>query len=291
MPVLGIILDPYLLAVMACVFGAVAIFLFTGIMLFARGWQSYEEKYLQDAERSLDAIYLTIPPQHVVYLSVVCFVVLALLWTWLLGNALVGALFGAPGLALPKLLLWWLKKRRNEKFDHQLVGALSNLANSLKAGFSLPQSLGLMAQETENPMGQEIGLLVREMQVGVGMEDALQHLYERMPGRDLDLITTSILISREVGGDLTGILDNIASTIRERHRIEGKIRALSAQGKLQGFVICSIPPGIALALSYIAPGLVRPLYTTVFGWMLMALVAALMAVGIYTIYKIVAIEV
>jgi len=291
MLVLGIILDPYLLAVMACVFGAVAIFLFTGIMLFARGWQSYEEKYLQDAERSLDAIYLTIPPQHVVYLSVVCFVVLALLWTWLLGNALVGALFGAPGLALPKLLLWWLKKRRNEKFDHQLVGALSNLANSLKAGFSLPQSLELMAQEAENPMGQEIGLLVREMQVGVGMEDALQHLYERMPSRDLDLITTSILISREVGGDLTGILDNIASTIRERHRIEGKIRALSAQGKLQGFVICSIPPGIALALSYVAPGLVRPLYTTVFGWMLMALVVVLMAVGIYTIYKIVAIEV
>ncbi len=283
--------EAHLLAVMLCVFAAVTLFVLTGMRLFASGWQSYEQKYLEDAERSLDAIYLTLPPQHVVYLSVVSFAVVSLLWIWLFGNVVVGMLFGTMGLALPKLLLWWLRKRRNQRFDRQLVEALTNLGNSLKAGFSLTQALSLLAQETDNPMRQEMGLVVREMQVGVDMEDALQHLYERMPCKDLDLIITSILISREVGGDLTEIFDNIATTIRERHRIEGRIRALSAQGKLQGFVILCMPPAMVLALSFIAPRMIEPLYTTPFGWMLMGLVVALMTMGIYTIYRIVAIEV
>ena len=280
-----------MLAVMLCVFGSVAVFAFLGVWLFAAGWESYEQKYIQDAERSLDAIYLTLPPQHIVYLSVVCFAVTTLLWWWLFKSIIVALVFGATGLALPKLLLWYLKRKRDQKFDRQLVEALANLGNSLKAGFSLPQALGLLGQEMDNPMGQEIGLAMREMQVGVSMEEALQHLYERMPSRDLDLVITSILISREVGGDLSEIFDNISTTVRERHRIEGKINALSAQGKLQGFVICCIPPGIAIALNYIAPSLVEPLYTTLFGWALMGLVVILMGLGIYTIYRIVAIEV
>jgi len=283
--------EVHVLAVMACAFGAVTLFVFTGVRLFASGWQSYEQRYLAEAERSLDAIYLTLPPQHIVYLSLVSFAVLWLLWAWLLGSVLVGALFGMMGLALPKLLLWWLRRRRERKFDQQLVEALTNLGNSLKAGFSLAQALELLAREMDNPMRQEIGLVVREMQVGVSMQDALQHLCERMPSKDLDLIVTSILISREVGGDLTEIFDNIATTIRERHRIEGRIRALSAQGRLQGLVIVCIPPAMALALSYIAPGLIEPLYTTPVGWALMALVVALMAMGIYTIHRIVSIEV
>jgi len=284
-------LDSHQLAVMACVTASVTLFVYTGVRLFSSGWQSYEQRYLEDAERTLDSIYLTIPPQHVVYLSVACFVVVSLLWTWLFKNVGVGMAFGMTGLALPKLLLWWLKKRRREKFDHQLVEALTNMGNSLKAGFSLGQALELLSQEADNPMRQEMGLTVREMQVGVTMEDALDHLYERMPSKDLDLVITSILISREVGGDLTEIFDNIARTIRERHRIEGKIKALSAQGKLQGFVICAIPPVMAVALSYIAPTLIRPLYTTFLGWVVMAVIVGLMSAGIYTIYRIVAIEV
>lgn len=283
--------DPHMLVLLACAFGAVALFVYTGIQLFASGWQSYEQKYMEDAERSMDAIYLTMPPQHVVYLSVTCYVVLSLLWMWLFGSVLAGLIFGLMGLALPKVMLWWLKKKRDEKFDRQLVEALTNLGNSLQAGFSLNQGLELLAREMDNPMGQEIGMVVREIQVGVEMEDALEHLYERMPSKDLDLIISSILISRDVGGDLTEIFDNIAHTIRDRHRIEGKIKALSAQGKLQGFVILCIPPGMAIALSYIAPKMIEPLFTTPVGWLLMALVVVLMGMGVYTIYRIVDIEV
>ena len=289
--VLALLMDTHEVLALACVVASVFLFVYVGILMFASGWQSYEQHYLDDAERTLDSIYLTIPPQHVLYLSVVCWVVASLLWFWLFGNVWVGMSFGLMGLVAPKLLLWWLRKRRNEKFDRQLVEALSNMGNSLKAGFSLAQSFELLAQEMDNPMRQEMGLVVREMQVGVTMDEALGHLFERMPSKDLDLIITSISISREVGGDLTEIFDNIAKTIRERHRIEGKIKALSSQGKLQGFVICCIPPLMAIALSYIAPELIKPLYTTFAGWALMAVIVLLMAAGIYTIYRIVAIEV
>ena len=283
--------DLHVLAVMFCVAASVALFVLVGIRLFATGWQSYEQSYLDGAERTLDAIYLTIPPQHVLYLSLVSFAVLSLLFMWLVKNTLVGMAFGLVGLGLPKLILWRLKKARDWKFDRQLVQALANLGNSLKAGFSLPQALELLAREMPSPMHQEMGLVVREMQVGASFEDALKHLHERMPSQDLDLIISSILISRDVGGNLTEIFDNIAHTIRERHRIEGKVRALSSQGKLQGFIIMCLPPGIALALSYIAPNMIRPLYTTPIGWGMMALIGVLLACGMWMIYKIVAIDI
>jgi len=288
---LGAAPDLYTVLVLASTFAAVVLFVMAGVRILAGGWQSYEQRYLSEAERSLDAIYLTIPPQHVLYLSVVCFLVLLALWLWLFGR--VGAAVGLalPGLAVPKLVLWRLKVRRDAAFDRQLVEALVNLGNSLKAGFSLPQALQLLTQEAENPMRQEMGLVVREMQVGADMDEALRHLYERMPTQDLDLVITAISISREVGGDLTEVFDNIAGTIRERHRIEGKIKALAAQGKLQAFVICCMPPAMFLALYYIAPGMVEPLYSEPLGWALMALIALLMGVGIHVIYRIVAIEV
>ncbi len=283
--------DPFILVLMICVIVAVALFVYSGISLFYSGWQSYEQRYAESAERSLDAIYLTVPPQHVVYLSIASFALATVFWLWLFGNIIAALLFGLMGLAAPKILLWWLKRQRDRKFDHQLVDALTNIGNSMAAGFSLNQALELVAQEMDNPMGQEMGLLVRQLHVGMELEDALESLYSRMPSMDLDLIISSILISREVGGDLTEIFDNIARTIQERHRIEGRIKALSAQGKMQGFVLVCIPPAMALALHYIAPSLIEPLYTTITGWVLMAIITALMAAGIYTIYRIVDIEV
>ncbi len=283
--------DPYTIILMATVMVSVSLFVYSGICLFYSGWQGYEEKYGQSAERTLDAIYLTVPPQHIAYLSVICFALVALFWFWIFGNIFAAVIFGCMGLVAPKVLLWWLKKRRDKQFDYQLVDALTNIGNSLQAGFSLNQALGLVAREMDNPMGQEMGLVVRQMQVGMDMQEALENLYRRMPSRDLDLLITSIVISREVGGDLTEIFGNIAETIQERHRIEGRIKALSAQGKMQGFVLVCIPPGMALALNYIAPSLIEPLYTTVVGWMLMGIIVALMSAGIYTIYKIVDIEV
>jgi tight adherence protein B len=165
------------------------------------------------------------------------------------------------------------------------------MGNSLRAGHSLPVAFELIARESENPMGQEIRLLTQEMRLGVSMEDALAHLHQRMPGEDLDILISSILISREVGGNLAEVFDNIADTIRERHRIQGKINSLTAQGKLQGAIIALLPVMIAVFLNAWSPDLMRPMFTDWRGLCMIGAIVVMEAIGGYMIYRIVSIRI
>ena len=191
----------------------------------------------------------------------------------------------------PAVVIYILKWRRDRKFGVQLVDALVAMGNALRAGHTLPAALELIAREMENPMGQEMRLVVQEMRVGVPMETALQHLHDRMRVEDLDILITSILISREVGGNLAEIFDNIADTIRERHRIDGKIASLTAQGKLQGGIIALLPVVITIFLHAWDPRFMQPMFQSWVGRGLLALVVVMLLVGAYTIYRIVSIKV
>jgi len=277
--------------ILVSIFGAVALFTWYGFALFARGWQSYEEKYIKVAGRSLEAMYLTMPPQHILYLSFASMVLLTGMVFLAFGNLLLGLILGAMAFPLPGLVIHLLKRKRDRLFSAQLVDALVTMGNALRAGFSMPACLELIAREMPNPVGQEMRMVVQEVQVGVTVEDALHHLYGRMPSQDLDLLISSILISGEVGGNLTEVFDNIAVTIRERHRIEGKIRALTAQGKLQGIVVALLPVAIGIALNAVNPAFMRPMFTTAYGALMLAAVVILEALGAYFIWRIVSIKV
>ena len=277
--------------ILILVFGAVVTFVAVGIDLFARGWESYEEKYVAGAQRTLEAMYLTIPPQHLIYLSFLsCVLVGGIAWA-VFPNAVFDTGCAIVAFPIPRLAIVWLKRRRDKKFNVQLIDALNAMGNALKAGFSLPQALEMLQREMDNPMGQEMRLVCQELRLGVQLDDALQHMLNRMPSQDLELIVTSIAISREVGGQLSEVFDNIADTIRERFRIEGRIQALTAQGKLQGIVISMLPVLVGLALNAINPALFRPMYTTLPGWVLMGIIAIMELMGIYFIWRIVSIEV
>jgi len=284
-------MDWLLILVLIALFGAVFLFTWFGITLFARGWQSYEERYIQMAGRSLDAMYLTMPPQHILYLSFASMALVATVVSIGFRNLLLGLILGAMAFPLPGLIIHLLKRRRDRRFGFQLVDALVAMGNALRAGYSLHATFELLAREMPNPMGQEMRMVVQEMQVGVSMDDALHHLYERMPSQDLDLLITSIIISREVGGNLTEIFDNIAETIRERHRIEGKIRALTAQGKIQGIVVALLPVAIGVILNAINPDFMRPMFTTWIGGLMLALIVILELLGAYFIWRIVSIKI
>jgi len=272
-------------------FLAVTTFVYVGLSLFTRGWESYEEHYVEGAQSTLDAMWITMPVQNVVYLSILSFAVTGLLAFAVSQNWVIALTIGTLGFMVPKFALMYLKHRRLTQFGDQLVDALVNMGNSLRAGFSLPQALDLVQREMDNPMSQEMRLVVQEMRLGVAMEDALGHLAVRMPSQDMDLLVTAIAISREIGGNLTEVFENIADTIRERHRIEGKIASLTAQGKLQGIVIAMLPIGIAFAINVLTPGFLEPLYTTLPGALMIAAVVVLEVLGLYFIYKITAIEV
>lgn len=269
---------------------AVALFAWFGFQLFGRGWQSYEERYVAGAEQTLDAMYLSISREAILYLSFVSMVLVLVIFSLAFGNLTAGLVLGLLAFPLPYVIIILLKRRRDKLFQEQLVDALIGMGNALRAGFSLPLAFELLAREMPNPMGQEMRLLVQEMRVGVSMEEALRSLHRRMPSEDLDLLITSILISQEVGGNLTEIFDNIGDTIRERLRIQGKVASLTAQGKLQGFIVAMLPIGIAVFLNIFNPELMRPMFQHWLGILMVVAVVLLEIAGGYTIWRVTKID-
>lgn len=279
-----------MIAVAASGFG-VAIFCYAGFVLGRDIWKQYQQSYVDGAATTLDSMYINMPPQNIFYLGLLSAILMFTLVSVLSGNFLVGVPFLLIGLLVPKIILIILKKKRDELFVIQLVDALMNMSNSLRAGFSLPQSLELIHKEMPNPISQEIRLVCQELRLGVEIEEALGNLYKRMPSPDLDLVVTAISIVRDVGGNLTEIFDNIANLIRERQRIEGKIRTLTAQGKLQAIVMCMLPVLVSTGVYFVAPDLFALLFGTIPGAIAIALVLLMMGVAVFIISKIIKIEV
>lgn len=275
----------------AVCFAAVTVFAVVGLILFSKGWQSYEEKYVGEAERTMEAMFLTIPPQHLIYLSFLCFFVVLVLFIGLVGEPGPAVALAAAAAALPKVTLRILKKRRDKVFREQLVPALQCLASALKAGFSLPKSFEQLEKESKNPMRQEIRILLQELRLGTSVEKAIENLYERMKSEDMDLVVNAIHIAGKVGGNLPLIFKQLEDTIRERMRIEGKVRALTAQGKFQGLVIAALPIVVAFALNVIYPELLAPLFTFPYGYALIVAILGLDTLGYFIIKKIVSIEI
>ena len=272
-------------------FGSAALLVFVVSDLMGATWQRYEEEVLKGAEVSFDQIYLQIPARQLLYIATVLAVLFTGLGTLLFGNVLIGLIIGLVAFASPRLLAVFLRRRRERKFGKQLVEAMMNISNALRSGFSLPQAFELIQREMENPIAQEFRLINQETRIGVPMEEALNHVLERLPSEDLDLVVTAILVSQEVGGSLAEVMDNIARTIRERHQIEGKIRALTSQGRMQAWILGSVPIALGFVLNWINPGLFEPMLTTWIGWALFGVIGVLLLVGMLVVRKIVMIEV
>lgn len=204
---------------------------------------------------------------------------------------IAGLLCGLPILWFPRLLLKILKARRLKKFNIQLVDALSGMSNALKAGFSITQSFETIARDGENPIAQEFGAFLQQTRVGVSFSEALTNLQARIGSDDLTLVCLAVETARQTGGNLTGIFEQIATTIRERFRIENRIQTLTAQGKLQGIVVGIMPVIIAIALLIVDPGMMIPFLRSTAGMAIVAIVAILLFLGGVLIHKIVRIDV
>jgi len=286
-------MDSELLAHIAAVsaFIAAGAFAYVGVEMFSKGWLSYEERYVEGAKRTMESMYLTIPVQHLVYLSFLMFLLVTLVVGSLAANFWAGGVVGLFAFAFPKLLLVVLKMRREKLFSAQLIDALVSASNSLRAGLTLTQAFDLIQQEMDDPISQEFRMLNQQLRLGMSLEDALRELLRRMPGQDLELVVTATIIATEIGGNLPEVLNNIAETIRQRHTIEGKIKALTAQGKAQAVVICLLPIFIGVALNFVTPDLMRPMFESWQGWILIAIIVIMEVVGAFFIRKIVIIDV
>jgi len=195
------------------------------------------------------------------------------------------------GYFLPR---FWIGRRisgRLSSFNKQLPDTITLLSNSLRAGSSFLQSIELVSREGNPPMSEEMGRVVREVNLGLGMEEALHNLVRRIKSDDLDLMVTAIGIQQQVGGNLAEILDTIAFTIRERVRIKGDINTLTAQGRISGYVVAFLPIGLGAALNAINPEFMQPLFTQTIGQILIGVGAVMMTIGFLAIRKITDIKV
>ena len=210
-------------------------------------------------------------------------------------GALRDPLSGLIGLVLGYMLpRFWVGRRiggRLSAFNKQLPDTITLLSNSLRAGSSFLQSIELVSRETPAPMGEEMGRVVREVNLGLGMEEALSNLVRRIRSDDLDLMVTAIGIQQQVGGNLAEILDTIAFTIRERVRIKGDINTLTAQGRVSGYLVAFLPIGLGVALNAINPAFMAPLFTETIGRILIGVGAVMMTIGFLAIRKITDIKV
>jgi tight adherence protein B len=170
---------------------------------------------------------------------------------------LIGALIG---FLLPR---FWLNRRKNGRlnaFNKQLPDTITLIANALRAGSSFLQAIELVVRESRPPISTEFSRVIREVNLGLPFEQALENMVRRVRSDDLELMATAISIQHQVGGNLAEILDSIAYTIRERIRIKGEIRTLTAQQRLSGYVVGFLPIGLAGFLFVAAPGFMDPMF-------------------------------
>ncbi len=202
---------------------------------------------------------------------------------------------GIIGLVAPNKFVQFKQKRRLNNFNNQLGDTVGLLANSLRSGYSLLQSMEMVSREAAPPMSQEFRRVVQEVGLGLSLEEAMNNMLRRVPSDDLDLMVSAINIQSEVGGNLSEILDTIAHTIRERVRIKGQIRVLTSQARYSGYVVTFLPIAIAGIITMINPDYMAPIFT--FGmppeaWCCMPVSSAfMMFLGFLAIRKIVNIEV
>lgn len=284
-------MDPLLIAIYVMLGLSVCLFVLSGVILFGKGWEGYESKYIGGAGESLEELYLAIPPIHLMYLSVLVFLLLGMLGALLAGSPVFGFFAGFPGLFFPSILVAVMRWQRQRRFEKQLPDALDNMKSSVQAGLALPQAFQVLVQESPDPTCQEFRIVCKEMALGVTQTDALFHMLDRMPLDDLRIAVNAINITTEQGGDLPGMLKTTAMVIRDRLELSGKLRAITSQGKMQGMIVASIPFGLMWVVGLIDPEYMTPMLTTVPGWVMLGLIGVLDLIGFLWIRKIVNIEI
>ena len=180
-------------------------------------------------------------------------------------NILIVLALAMVGAIAPPFYLHFMTTRRMDTFSTQLGDALQLISNGLKAGFSFEQALVSVRTDMVPPISIEFGRAVNEMNYGMSLEDALTGVTTRMESSDMKLLTSAVMIQRKTGGNLANILDNLALTIRERVKLKNKIKALTAQGRMSGYVIGILPIFLFITISGINPDYMSLFYTTTLG--------------------------
>jgi tight adherence protein B len=270
-----------------------AVFAAAFLLMFAitAGYGAYQERFTRVARSKLEDAFVFIDPNKLFFVTLAGTTLVPGLAWWLTGSLMLPVLIAVLALALPKISFAIIHAKRRTKMVTQLPDVLLMLGSSLRAGTSLQIALDLAIRETPAPLAQELGIVVQEQRLGVALEDALETMAARLKLEEIELVVTAMTIAREVGGNLAETLDRLAATLRAKATMEGKIKSLTSQGKLQGLIVGSLPLFLMAVLSVMQHDAMMPLFHTLVGWAVLGVIAILEAIGFFMIKKIVTIDV
>ncbi|MCL6629208.1 MAG: type II secretion system F family protein [Armatimonadetes bacterium] len=234
---------------------------------------------------------LPIRPSEFLAVSLGSLVLFELIAT-VIQRGIVGyVLLGIIGATLPFAVLKVLQAKRRAAFDAQIVDALMMIASSLRSGFSFLRAMQMVSKEMQPPISKEFERAINEMNVGRPLEDALRGIATRVRSYDFDLVVTAVTIQHQVGGNLADVLEAIAATIRDRLRIQGEIRALTAEGRISGIVLIALPIGLAILLTLLRPGYMGTLFQESIGRLMIAVAVVLQIIGALVIHRMLQVDI
>lgn len=248
--------------------------------------------YKKRIQANLTRAHLLLKAEEFMTLNLILFGIFALiaLMTQGIGAWPLALAAGAVGWFLPSIVVRNKIKKRIKLLNEQLGDAITMMSNSLKAGYSFFQAVDMVSEEMSGPIAEEFSILKKEVNLGLNTEKALENMTGRVASEDLELVVTAVMIQRQVGGNLAEVLDNITATIRERVKIKGELKTITAQGKISGIVI-SILPFILCGLIYlINPAQMSLLFTRTLGQVMIGAAFLMEITGILLIRRVVRID-
>jgi tight adherence protein B len=258
---------------------------------FLRRYTQIQHSRVEKVSDKLDQMFIFSERHKIVKLFTITPLTLGLLG-FILTRNLVGVSIGvALGFIFPPIIIKNMSGQRKNKFQAQLVDGLVVLSSSLKAGLSLNQAMEVLVEEMLPPISDEFSLVIKENKMGIALEDCLEHLKQRIPVDDLDLIITAINISRETGGNLTDIFSQLVFVMREKRKLEDRVRALTVQGRLQGYIMMVLPVGFGVFIYFVSPHNFDVMVKDKIGQMLLTWAVISELIGVFLINKLSKIEV
>ena len=206
---------------------------------------------------------------------------------WLTYYTYLGLMAAPVFGVLPYLFVRMARTRRFDKFEEQFPESIELMARALRAGHAFPTGLQMVAEEIPDPVGAEFKLVYDRQNFGMSMHDALRGLAERVPILDARFFATAVLTQRETGGNLSEVLDNLAAVIRERFKVKRQVRAVTAHGRMTGWILAALPPSLGLILGFISPEHINTMITDPLGIQMLVVGGTMQVIGTLIIRKLV----
>ncbi len=280
-----------LLTILGLLFMSGGLIAYTMMDTGSDAWVRHSNQFTETAEENLERMFMFTDTRKllIIYVGAMFLVPLFLYimdFSWVFIILSFAAVF-----QFPKMYFKRLAKKRADAINFALPDSLAQISGAMRAGSTFISAVQAMVEEQKGPISQEFSLMLREQRMGARLEEALDNLGERVQTEEMDLVISAALISQDVGGNLAEIFARLSETLRKKMEMEGKIKALTAQGILQGYVVTALPFLILAALMVIEPEATRPMFTSILGWVFLFIIMVMQVIGGTMIKKIVAIDV